>query len=195
MTTEIIWVPNGTHCHMGPGFCRNHREEFPLISQCVPGSGTQSIRLQVLLFSVVAINHNAESFLVLYTATWILMEPLSFMRLWMASTTTLLQRPSSPTTILHLLAATSASFRLINRLIEKAVLDPDDIQQIQNNLEGLSRPDNTFKNRRATDAHGNVIGYTWQTGGGGSCDVISSFTVRRCFWIDLAGHSTIMAGH
>jgi hypothetical protein len=56
MTTEIKRVPNGTHCHLGPGFCRNHREEFPRISKMGPGirepiDSTGDMRDVVLIIS------------------------------------------------------------------------------------------------------------------------------------------------
>jgi hypothetical protein len=56
------------------------------------------------------------------------------------------------------------SYRLINELIDKAVLDPDDGQQIQTYVEGLSRADPSFKFRRGIDSNGNIIGYIWQMG-------------------------------
>jgi hypothetical protein len=84
------------------------------------------------------------------------------------------------------------SFRLINELIDKAVLDPDDGQQIQTYLEGLSRADPSFKYRRGIDSNGNIIGYIWQKG---SCGVISSCMVLHCFWTDLVDPSTVRVGH
>jgi hypothetical protein len=56
------------------------------------------------------------------------------------------------------------SFSLFNQLLDKALLEPSDIQHIKNYLQGLAQADLTFKWRNATNDNGQIVGVVWQTG-------------------------------
>jgi hypothetical protein len=49
-------------------------------------------------------------------------------------------------------------------LLQKALSNPGDVEQIESYLEPLSQADPTFKYRILDDAKGNPTGYVWQTG-------------------------------
>jgi hypothetical protein len=49
-------------------------------------------------------------------------------------------------------------FSLFNQLLDKALLEPSDIQQIESYLQSLAQADFTFKCRKATNGNGQVVG-------------------------------------
>jgi hypothetical protein len=56
------------------------------------------------------------------------------------------------------------SFSLFNQLLDQALLEPSDIQQIETYLQGLAQADDTFQWRKAKCENGSVVGIVWQTG-------------------------------
>jgi hypothetical protein len=55
------------------------------------------------------------------------------------------------------------SFSVFNQLLDKALLGPSDIQQIESYLQGLAQG-YTFKWRKATNKNGQVVSIVWQSG-------------------------------
>lgn len=79
----------------------------------------------------------------------------------------------------------TASFSLINQLLEQALLNPTDTTQIESYLESLSREDPSFKWRRATDDDGKPICYVWQTGVMRRDFELYGSTIFWTDWVDL----------
>jgi hypothetical protein len=58
----------------------------------------------------------------------------------------------------------SESFQFYDKFMEKAELQPTDIQRVDTYLQSLAEVDGSFKYRRLNDANNSVTGYIWQTG-------------------------------
>jgi hypothetical protein len=79
----------------------------------------------------------------------------------------------------------TASFCLINQLLEQALLNPTDTAQIESYLESLAQEDASFKWRSAKDDDGKPICYVWQTGVMRRDFELYGSTLFWTDWVDL----------